>query len=47
MNSAQFRGRKLNMSNFNYEKLSEIGILIGNKKNEDFRLEIIKIELTN
>ena len=45
--SAQFRGRKLNMSNFNYEKLSEIGILIGNKKNEDFRLEIIKIELTN
>lgn len=35
------------MSNFNYEKLSEIGILIGNKKNEDFRLEIIKIELTN
>jgi NADH dehydrogenase [ubiquinone] 1 alpha subcomplex assembly factor 1 len=45
--SAQFRGRKLKMSNFNYEKLSEIGILIGNKKNEDFRLEIIKIELTN
>ena len=36
----QFRGRKLNMSNFNNRSIEEIGILIGNKTEEEFRLII-------
>ncbi len=40
-----FRGRKLDMPNFSHNKISEIGFLIGNKKEETFRLEIDKIEL--
>lgn len=40
-----FRGRELNISNFPAEKLQEIRFLIGNKKNQNFRLEIRKIEL--
>ncbi len=40
-----FRGRNLNMPNFSHNKISEIGFLIGNKKEETFRLEIDKIEL--
>ena len=36
----QFRGRKLNMSNFNNRSIEEIGILIGNKTEEEFRLLI-------
>lgn len=40
-----FRGRKLNMPNFPAEQIQEIRFLIGNKKNQDFRLEIKKIEL--
>ncbi|MEZ4887828.1 MAG: CIA30 family protein [Chitinophagales bacterium] len=40
-----FRGRKLDMPNFSAESMEEIGFLIGNKKAEDFKLEIDKIEL--
>ncbi|CAM1370118.1 CIA30 family protein [Tenacibaculum xiamenense] len=38
-----FRGYKLNKENFNANKIEEIAILIGNKKNENFKLEIKKI----
>lgn len=41
---AQFRGRKLNMPNFNYDSIDEIGLLIANKENEHFQLAIAKIE---
>ena len=40
-----FRGRKLNQPAFSGEKIEEIGFLVGNKKAEDFKLEIDKIEL--
>lgn len=40
-----FRGRKLDQSNFKGDKIEEIGFLFGNKKAEDFNLEIDKIEL--
>ena len=40
-----FRGMRLNMSNYPAEKLAEIAILFGNKKNESFRLEIDEISL--
>jgi hypothetical protein len=40
-----FRGRKLNQPNFSQDTLEEITFLIGNKKNEDFKLTIDKIEL--
>lgn len=40
-----FRGTLLNKANFSGEKIQEIGFLIANKKAEDFRLEIKKIEL--
>lgn len=36
----QFRGRILNQENFNADQIAELGILIGNKKNEDFKLEL-------
>ena len=45
--SAQFRGYKLNKKNFDFAKIEEFGILVGNKKNEEFRLEIISIEFIN
>ena len=35
-----FRGRKLNMNNFEDNSIVEFGILIGNKVNEDFSLLI-------
>lgn len=35
-----FRGRTLEMVNFPGEYMEEIGFLIGNKKEEDFKLEI-------
>ena len=38
-----FRGRKLNMDNFNKTTIQEIGFLIGNKKNEEFKIEIKEI----
>ena len=40
-----FRGRKLNMNNFNFRSFSELGILIGNKTEEDFELIIESIRL--
>ena len=45
--TAQYRGYKLNMENFDFDKIEEFGILVGNKKNEEFRLEIIDIEFIN
>ncbi len=40
-----FRGRKLNEVNFNEASIEEIAFLIGNKKNESFKLIIDKIEI--
>ncbi|WP_040506616.1 CIA30 family protein [Gillisia limnaea] len=40
-----YRGNKLDKPNFNADKIQEIRFLIGNKKAEDFRLEIDQIEL--
>lgn len=40
-----FRGRKLDMSNFDQQQLEEMGFLIGNKKADSFTLEIDSIWL--
>tara|TARA_B110000003_G_C16504991_1_gene478904 strand:+ start:342 stop:833 length:492 start_codon:yes stop_codon:yes gene_type:complete len=40
-----FRGRKLNMKNFNNNYFEEIAFLVGNKKNEKFKLIIDGIAL--
>ena len=40
-----FRGRKLDKPNFSNDHIEEIGILIGNKKKEEFKLIIDKITL--
>lgn len=40
-----FRGRKLDKPNFSAKPFEEIGILFGNKKEEEFRLVIEKVEL--
>jgi hypothetical protein len=40
-----FRGQKLNFPNFSSKNIEEIGFLIGNKVNENFKLVIDKIEL--
>lgn len=40
-----FRGRKLDKSNFNASSFEELSFLIGNKKNEPFKLELDKIEI--
>ena len=40
-----FRGRKLDIQNFNSDTLAQIAFLIGNKKKESFQLEIDKIYL--
>jgi len=40
-----FRGRKLNQPNFSHETIEEISFLMGNEKNETFKLLIDKIEL--
>lgn len=42
-----FRGRKLDIPNFNKNSITEISFLIANKKNEAFELQIDKIELVN
>jgi len=42
---ASFRGVKLNMPDYPGKQMEEIAFLIGNKKAEEFRLEIDKIEL--
>jgi len=41
----QFRGRKLDMPNYQGETIEEVIFLIGNKKEQSFRLLIDKIEL--
>lgn len=41
----QFRGQKLRRPNYPAEMLSEIAVLIGNKEEEDFRMEIDWIRL--
>lgn len=41
----RFRGNKLNLPNFNADKLQEVRFMIGNGKAENFRLEIDRIEL--
>lgn len=40
-----FRGKRLDMNNWDQEKISEIAFLIGNKKEEEFKLIISKIEM--
>ena len=40
-----FRGQKLNLPNFNSDSFEEIVFLIGNKKKENFKLILDKIEL--
>lgn len=40
-----FRGKKLNMSNYPGEQVEELGFLIGNKSNENFKLIIDSIML--
>ncbi|WP_238990964.1 CIA30 family protein [Flavobacterium sp. LMO6] len=40
-----YRGRRLNLPNFNNDSFEEIVFLIGNKKNESFKLLLDKIEL--
>ncbi len=42
-----WRGRKLNMPNYPGSTLSEIVFLVGNKKKEEFRLEIDYVTLVN
>jgi NADH dehydrogenase [ubiquinone] 1 alpha subcomplex assembly factor 1 len=36
----QFRGRKLNIPNFNYKSIKQVSFLIANKQEEDFELLI-------
>ena len=40
-----YRGRDLNMSNFNQDSFEQITFLIGNKKKQNFELMIDKIQL--
>jgi NADH dehydrogenase [ubiquinone] 1 alpha subcomplex assembly factor 1 len=42
---ASFRGRTIDIPNYDGESLEEIAFLVGNKKNEDFQLMIDKIEV--
>lgn len=42
---ASFRGNKLNKTNFNKSSIEEIAFLIGNNKNESFKLIIDKIDI--
>ena len=37
---AKYKGRQLDIPNFDFDHLTEIGFLIGNKKAEKFKLEI-------
>ena len=43
--SPTYRGRKLDKPNFSNDHIEEIGILIGNKKEQEFKLMIDKIQL--
>lgn len=40
-----FRGQKLTISNFDQDQIVELAFLIGNKKAQEFKLEIKSIEL--
>jgi hypothetical protein len=40
-----FRGRKLDLPNFSTDHMEEVGLLIANKRNEEFKLLIDKIVL--
>ncbi len=40
-----FRGYRLNLDNFSSKTIGEIAILIGNKMNEKFKLEVEKISI--
>ena len=40
-----YRGAKLNLENFSSNTIKEIAFLIGNKKNEEFKLTINKISI--
>jgi hypothetical protein len=40
-----FRGRELDMSNFNFDKIEEVRFLIANKKEEDFSLLIDHVSI--
>lgn len=40
-----FRGYRLNLDNFSSQTIKEIAILIGNKTNEKFKLEVEKISI--
>lgn len=40
-----FRGRKLNLPDFDGDQIEEIGLLVGNKKEEDFEIRIRTITL--
>lgn len=40
-----FRGMNLDKSNYNGESMEEIGLLVGNKKAETFKMEIDKITI--
>ncbi len=42
---ASFRGRKIDIANYDGNNLEEIAFLVGNKKNETFELIIDKIEV--
>ena len=42
---ASFRGRTIDIPNYDGASLEEIAFLVGNKKNEDFQLLIDKIEV--
>ena len=42
---ASFRGRKLDLPNFNKKEIGQIAFLIANGKDEAFKLEIDKIEV--
>lgn len=42
---AQFRGQKLQLPNFDGQQMKEIAFLIGNKKEQSFKLEIDTIAL--
>ena len=40
-----FRGRALDLPNFNFDKIEEVRFLIGNKKEQDFELMIDSISI--
>ena len=42
---ASFRGRRLNMDDFDKDYFEQISFLVGNKRNENFELRIKTIEL--